>query len=74
MGFNSGFKGLKRGIDWTMEKTKQHNVDSYKLYILYISSTSSINMAIKQDDRKCPQSSILRVSSRNHSNAETVQP
>jgi len=27
-----------------MEKSKQHNVDSYKLHVLYISSTSSINM------------------------------
>jgi len=62
---------LKRGIDWTMEKNKQHNVDSYELYVLYISSNSSINMVIKQIDRKCPQSSILRVSSRNHSNAGT---
>jgi hypothetical protein len=45
---------LKRVIDRTMEKNKQHNVDSYKLYVLYISSTISIN------DRLCGL--VVRVS------------
>jgi len=47
-----------------MEKNKRHYVDLYKLYVLYISSTGSINTVIRQEERKFSPSLIQGVSKR----------